>query len=126
MLAVIFEVEPAPGKRSKYLDIAKDLLPHLDHIEGFLSIERFQSLTDPDRVLSLSFWQNEEAIARWRRLDIHRNAQKSGRAGTFSDYRLRVAEVVRDYGLHDRNQAPQDSQDVHLAHPQSTDTHKRR
>jgi heme-degrading monooxygenase HmoA len=107
MIAVIFEVEPAD--RDAYLHIAAELRPLLDEIDGFISIERFQSLSDPDRVLSLSFWRDEEAIAHWRNLEPHRAAQAVGRGGVFRDYRLRVAQVTRDYGMDERGQAPSDS-----------------
>jgi heme-degrading monooxygenase HmoA len=107
MYAVIFEVEPAPGRRQDYLDIAAQLRPELEQIDGFISVERFQSLTQEGKVLSLSFWRDEEAVARWRRHEQHRDAQRAGRGGIFKNYRLRVAAVVRDYGLEDRVEAPQ-------------------
>jgi heme-degrading monooxygenase HmoA len=113
MIAVIFEVEPAEGKRDAYLGIAAELRPLLDGIDGFISIERFQSLADPNRILSLSFWRDEEAVRRWRTLPSHRAMQAAGRDGIFTDYRLRVAEVVRDYGLHERAQAPADARAAH-------------
>ena len=113
MIAVIFEVEPAEGRRDEYLGIAADLRPLLQEIDGFISVERFQSLTDPKKMLSLSFFRDETAIDQWRALATHRNAQSKGRAGIFDDYRLRVAEVIRDYGLNDREQAPEDSKEVH-------------
>ena len=113
MIAVIFEVTPAEGRREVYLGIAADLRPLLDGIDGFISIERFQSLTDPARVQSLSFWRDEEAVRQWRNSEDHRQAQKAGRAGVFSDYRLRIAHVVRDYGMFDRAEVPADSQRVH-------------
>lgn len=113
MIAVIFEVTPAEGRREVYLGIAADLRPLLDGIDGFISIERFQSLTDPARVLSLSFWRDEDAVRQWRNSEDHRQAQKAGRAGVFSDYRLRIAHVVRDYGMFDRGEVPADSQRVH-------------
>ena len=109
MIAVIFEVEPADGQRAQYLDIAARLRPLLSEIDGFISIERFQSLTDERRILSLSFWRDEAAIAAWRNLEQHRGAQAAGRSGVFRDYRLRVAEVTRDYGMTARDQAPADS-----------------
>ncbi|ESY65386.1 antibiotic biosynthesis monooxygenase [Mesorhizobium sp. M0051] len=112
MIAVIFEVEPAAGRRDAYLSIAADLRPLLDGIDGFLSIERFQSLVDPNRILSLSFWRDEEAVKAWRNTDEHRQAQKAGRGGIFAGYRLRIAHVVRDYGLTDRDEAPADSRAV--------------
>ena len=107
MYAVIFEVEPDPGCRQEYLDIAARLRPELEKIEGFISIERFQSLTNEGKILSLSFWRDDEAVARWRRHQQHREAQIAGRGGIFRDYRLRVAAVVRDYGMEDRAEAPQ-------------------
>jgi heme-degrading monooxygenase HmoA len=113
MIAVIFEVQPAPGERQRYLDIAAALRPRLDGIDGFISIERFESLTTPGKILSLSFWRDEQAVAEWRRLEAHRAAQQAGRAEVFADYRLRVASVIRDYGMSDRDQAPPDSRDVH-------------
>jgi heme-degrading monooxygenase HmoA len=113
MIAVIFEVIPHTDTKQTYLDIAASLRPRLEHIDGFISIERFQSLSDPGKVLSLSFWRDEEAIARWRTTGEHRSAQASGRAGIFQDYRLRIAGVIRDYGLRDRDQAPADSRCVH-------------
>ncbi|MDT0684166.1 antibiotic biosynthesis monooxygenase [Roseicyclus sp. F158] len=115
MIAVIFEVEPAEGRRGDYLEIAADLRPLLDEIDGFISIERYQSLADPDRILSLSFWRDEAAILAWRQLETHRAAQSAGRTDIFRDYRLRVAEVLRDYGMTARDQAPKDSRAHHDA-----------
>lgn len=112
MIAVIFEVVPAAGQMSAYLDTAARLRPLLDGIDGFLSIERFQSLSDPSRILSLSFWRDEAAVRQWRNLPPHRSAQAAGRELIFSDYRLRVAAVVRDYGMNDRDQVPTDSRSV--------------
>ena len=112
MIAVIFEVQPAEGKRDAYLGIAANLRPLLDGIDGFISIERFQSLADPNRVLSLSFWRDEEAVKAWRNTEEHRQAQKAGRGGIFAGYRLRIAHVVRDYGLTERDEAPADSRVV--------------
>lgn len=113
MIAVIFEVTPAgDGQRADYLDIAAGLRPLLEQIDGFISIERFQSLTNPGKVLSLSFFRDEEAIADWRRLSQHRAAQQAGRGGLFADYRLRIAHVMRDYGMNERDQAPADSRAV--------------
>lgn len=113
MIAVIFELVPADGRSQDYLDTAADLRPLLDGIDGFLSIERFRSLSIPGKILSLSFWRDEEAVASWRRTEAHRIAQGQGRAGIFSDYRLRVANVNRDYGMRERDQAPADSRAFH-------------
>lgn len=113
MMAVIFEVLPAPGRKDAYLAAAVALRPLLEQVDGFISIERFESLSEPGKLLSLSFWRDEEAVARWRQVEAHRGTQQAGRAGIFADYRLRVAAVVRDYGLHDRAQAPADSRKVH-------------
>ena len=104
MIAVIFEVWPADGQRQAYLDIAAQLRPPLGEIDGFISIERFESLTEPGKLLSLSFWRDEQAVAAWRQLEPHRDAQARGRADIFSDYRLRVAGVIRDYGMLSREE----------------------
>lgn len=111
MIAVIFEVEP--NDADAYFGLAARLRPLLDDIDGFISIERFQSLSDSARVLSLSFWRDEAAIAQWRTLEAHRAAQAEGRAHIFRHYRLRIAEVVRDYGLNARDEAPRDSRAAH-------------
>jgi heme-degrading monooxygenase HmoA len=113
MIAVIFEVWPAQGRKEDYLAIAASLRADLEQIDGFLSVERFQSLTEPDKLLSLSFWHDEDAVRRWRNQTRHRTSQARGRAGIFADYRLRVATVMRDYGLNDRAAAPEDSRAVH-------------
>lgn len=113
MIAVIFEVEPDPAQKQRYLDLAATLRAELEKIDGFISIERFQSLTNEGKILSLSFFRDEAAVAAWRNLKAHRRAQAKGRAGIFRDYRLRVAEVIRDYGMHDRDQAPKDSRMTH-------------
>jgi len=113
MMAVIFEMPPAPGPRSAYLEAAAALKPLLAQIDGFVSIERFESLSAPGKLLSLSFWRDEEAVARWRQQEAHRSTQAAGRDQVFADYRLRVAAVVRDYGLNNRAQAPADSRAVH-------------
>lgn len=115
MIAVIFEVEPTEGRRDAYLGIAADLRPLLDGIDGFISIERFQSLVNPGKLLSLSFWRDEEAVKEWRNTEEHRQAQKAGRGGVLAGYRLRVAHVLRDYGMGDREEAPTDSRAVHDA-----------
>ena len=109
MIAVIFEVEPAPGRRQAYLDLAGKLKPDLEAIDGFVSVERFESLAAPGKILSLSIWRDEAAVAQWRTLSEHRRAQAAGRGGIFAGYRLRVASVVRDYGMTERAEAPADS-----------------
>lgn len=113
MIAVMFEVEIEPGRQNHYLEIAAGLRPLLDGIDGFISIERFQSLSNPEKLLSLSFWRDEAALETWRNLEPHRAAQLLGRAEIFRDYRLRIAGVIRDYGLHEREQAPSDSRLIH-------------
>jgi heme-degrading monooxygenase HmoA len=113
VIAVIFEGIARDAQKEAYLDAAARLRPLLAEIDGFLSIERFQSLTTPGKVLSLSFWRDEEAVRQWRNLEQHREVQRAGRRSIFEDYRLRVAHVVRDYGLNDRAQAPQDSVAAH-------------
>jgi heme-degrading monooxygenase HmoA len=109
MIAVIFEVIPDEGQKDEYFKIAAALKPALEKIEGFISIERFQSIQDASKILSLSFWQDEESIQKWRNLEMHRWAQSEGRERVFKDYRLRIAVVSRDYGMFDRKQAPADS-----------------
>jgi heme-degrading monooxygenase HmoA len=113
MIAVIFEVLPRAGHKPTYLEAAASLRSHLDSIDGFISIERFESLIEPGKILSLSFWRDEDAVKHWRNLDSHRRAQSSGRNAVFADYRLRVAQVVRDYGMHERTLAPPDSLQAH-------------
>jgi heme-degrading monooxygenase HmoA len=109
MIAVIFEGIAHDDRKEAYLDTAARLRPLLENIDGFVSIERFQSLTTPGKILSLSFWRDEEAVRQWRNLEPHRQAQRAGRESIFQDYRLRVARVVRDYGMNERGEAPQDS-----------------
>ncbi|MEM7441982.1 MAG: antibiotic biosynthesis monooxygenase [Pseudomonadota bacterium] len=109
MIAVIFEVLPADGRRQDYLDLAADLKEELQWMDGFISVERFESLTEPGKLLSLSFWRDEAAVAAWRTYGKHRAAQAKGRAGIFADYHLRIASVSRDYGMSDREEAPADS-----------------
>lgn len=113
MITVIFEVVPANGKRDEYLDIAARLKSELIKIKGFISIERFQSLVDPEKILSLSFWETEESVRDWRNTEMHRAAQAVGRTSVFKDYRLRVAVVERDYGKNDRAEVPPDSRKFH-------------
>lgn len=109
MIAVIFEVEPKDGHAQRYFDIAAQLKPMLEATDGFLSVERFESLTRPGKFLSLSFWRDEDAVRAWRTHALHRDGQREGREVVFEDYRLRVAAVLRDYGLRERAQAPSDS-----------------
>ncbi len=113
MIAVIFEVEPNAGKTDDYMDIASQLRPIVEGIDGFISIERFESVSQPGKILSLSFWRDEEAVKEWRNIAEHRQAQHDGRNGIFSDYRLRIASVIRNYGMHDRDEVPEDSKAVH-------------
>ncbi|MBU2960561.1 antibiotic biosynthesis monooxygenase [Citreicella sp. C3M06] len=113
MIAIIFEVVPAEGRRTDYLDIAAAMRPMVEEVEGFISVERFESLTTPGKLLSISFFEDEAAVARWRQLVAHRGAQKAGRDGIFADYRLRVCHVLRDYGMTERDEAPQDSLACH-------------
>ena len=113
MIAVIFEVWPADGRKSDYLNIAEKLRSDLVNIDGFVSVERFQSLSDSNKLLSLSFWRDEDAVSRWRNHGEHRHSQVAGRSEIFSDYRLRVTHVLRDYGMRERSQAPLDSLALH-------------
>ena len=111
MIAVIFEVEPKEGKLDPYLDLAASLKPELEQVDGFISVERFRSLTTKGKYLSVSFWRDEDALTAWRRHAHHRRAQHSGRHEMFADYRLRVASVLRDYGMTERDEAPKDAMD---------------
>lgn len=113
MIAVIFEVTPKPGMRDAYLETAARLRENLDNIDGFISVERFESLTQPGKLLSLSFWRDEQSIARWRAVEAHQRAQHAGRRNLFEDYRLRVAALLRDYGLAERDEAPVDARRIH-------------
>jgi heme-degrading monooxygenase HmoA len=113
MIAVIFEAQPRPDRKSTYLDAAETLRPLLAGIDGFVSIERFESLTHPGKILSLSFWRDEEAVREWRNVEAHRRIQHAGRESIFADYRLRVAQVIRDYGMNERAEAPDDSRHAH-------------
>lgn len=113
MIAVIFEAWPRADREAAYLDAAQQLRPLLAGIDGFISIERFESLSAAGKLLSLSFWRDEEAVRQWRNLEAHRAIQNAGRRSIFDDYRLRVAHVVRDYGLRERDQAPADSRLAH-------------
>jgi heme-degrading monooxygenase HmoA len=116
VIAVIFEVWPKAEHKQEYLDLAAELRPILETIDGFISIERFESLTEKGKILSLSFFRDEEAVAAWRNIPQHRRTQSKGRATIFENYRLRIAGVIRDYGMNDRLQAPKDSRALHHAH----------
>ncbi|PRX38341.1 Heme-degrading monooxygenase HmoA [Meinhardsimonia xiamenensis] len=109
MIAVIFEVEPAEGRKQEYLDIAAEMRPLIEEIDGFISVERFQSLVNPGKLLSLSIFRDEAAVAEWRNRAAHRAAQAKGREGIFAGYRIRVAQIMRDYTMEDRAEAPEDS-----------------
>lgn len=113
MIAVIFEVTPHGDKKDAYLDMAAKMKAEVVNIDGFISVERFQSLMNPEKLLSLSYWRDEAALDEWRRLHAHRKAQTMGREVMFDDYRLRVVSVMRDYGMTDREQAPEDSKALH-------------
>ncbi|MBF2708116.1 antibiotic biosynthesis monooxygenase family protein [Flavobacterium soyangense] len=113
MIAVIFEAIPHADQKNEYFNIASALKPSLEKIDGFISIERFQSFNDPEKVLSLSFWKNEQSIQQWRSLEMHRHAQSQGRESIFKDYHLRIANVSRDYGMFDRKEVPSDSKVAH-------------
>jgi len=114
MVVVIFEVWPADeGRRTEYLDLAAELRPRLEKIDGFICVERFESLTEPGKLLSLSTWRDDAAVRAWRNVAEHRVAQARGRDGVFAGYRLRVASVIRDYGMDRRAEAPADNRAVH-------------
>ena len=116
MIAVIFEVWPRPEHRQQYLDLAAELKPILETIDGFISVERFESLTEKGKILSLSFFRDEAAVEAWRNIPQHRRTQAKGRATIFENYHLRIAGVIRDYGMNDRAQVPKDSRATHDAH----------
>jgi heme-degrading monooxygenase HmoA len=120
MIAVIFEAQPLEDRKQDYLDAAAALRPQLDEMPGFISIERFESLSQPGKVLSLSFWRDEESVQKWRNLEAHRKIQAAGRNYIFADYRLRVAMVMRDYGMTERAEAPDDSRSIHDRGPRGT------
>lgn len=113
MIAVIFEVMPKDGQTDPYLDMAAEMRPLAEGIDGFISVERFESIMHPGKLLSLSFWRDEAALEEWRKLAAHRRAQTKGRTIFFNDYRLRVAGVMRDYGMYDRDEVPEDSKALH-------------
>ena len=113
MIAVIFEFTPAEGRMPEYFDLVAQLKPQLDKADGFISLERFESITTPGRYVSLQFWRDEESVAKWRNVQLHRKAQAKGRGGIIADYRLRIATVNRDYTRDDRTQAPKDSVAAH-------------
>jgi len=115
MIAVIFEVWPKADRKQDYLSIAAELKPLLEKVDGFISIERFESLYEPGKILSLSFFRDEVAVMAWRDTIEHRRAQAKGRSEIFANYRLRVASVIRDYGMTEREQVPADSRMVHKA-----------
>ncbi len=113
MIAVIFEFTPAPGRFPDYMALVDELKPELAKADGFLSLERFESITTPGKFVSLQFWRDEESVAKWRNVQKHREAQKKGRGGIIASYRLRIAGVIRDYAMHERAQAPADSVAAH-------------
>ena len=113
MIAVIFEFTPAKGRAKDYFDLVAQLKPELDKAEGFVSLERFESITRPGSFVSLQYWRDEGSVQKWRNVQLHRQAQAKGRGGIFADYRLRIASVLRDYTLEDRAQAPADSRSLH-------------
>jgi heme-degrading monooxygenase HmoA len=113
MITVIFEVWPKDGKAAEYFDVAASLRPALEKLDGFISIERFESVTQPGKFVSISFWRDEAAVAAWRNVEGHRMAQAKGRNSIFADYRIRVASVMRDYSMTSRDEAPGDSRKAH-------------
>lgn len=113
MIAVIFEFTPAPGRFPDYMALVDELKPELAKADGFISLERFESITTPGKFVSLQFWRDEESVAKWRNVQKHREAQKKGRGGIIASYRLRIAGVIRDYAMHERAQAPADSVAAH-------------
>ena len=113
MIAVIFEFTPVEGRFPEYMKVVDTLREDLAKAEGFISLERFESITSKGKFLSLQFWRDEESVRKWRNLQKHREAQKKGRASIFASYRLRIAGVLRDYAMDEREQAPRDSVEIH-------------
>ncbi len=113
MIAIIFEVWPHPEHKQPYLDMAADMRALVEQIDGFISVERFQSLTDPDKLLSISVFRDQAAVDQWRNTVEHRRAQQAGRNSYFRKYRIRVVSVLRDYGMEEREQVPDDSLEYH-------------
>jgi heme-degrading monooxygenase HmoA len=113
MIAVIFELTPAEGRAADYFAMAMQLKADVEQADGFISVERFESVTNPGKFVSLSFWRDEEALMKWRAHGRHQVMQKAGRGGVFADYRLRVAGVIRDYGMTERADAPEDAVALH-------------
>ena len=113
MIAIIFESQPHPDKKDAYLELAARMRPLAEAIDGFISVERFESISNPGKIVSLSFWRDEEAVRQWRNVEEHRRTQAAGRKSIFADYRLRVAQVLRDYGQAERDEAPEDSRAAH-------------
>jgi heme-degrading monooxygenase HmoA len=113
MIVVIFESWPKPGKRDAYLDMAAMLMPLVEQIDGFISVERFESVGNPGKMVALSYWRDEKAVQDWRNIVEHRRVQEGSRKSVFADYRMRVAHVIRDYSLSDRHEAPADSVKAH-------------
>jgi heme-degrading monooxygenase HmoA len=113
VIAVIFEFTPAEGRFPEYMKLVDTLREDLAKAEGFISLERFESITNKGKFVSLQFWQDDESVRKWRNLQKHREAQKKGRGGIFKSYRLRIAEVTRDYTMDERAQAPKDSVELH-------------
>lgn len=113
MIAVIFEFTPHEGRFADYKALAEGLAEDVREFDGFISIERFESISNKGKFVSLSFWRDEEAVRNWRNVQKHREAQKKGRGSIFKSYRLRIAEVRRDYTMDERAQAPADSVQVH-------------
>lgn len=113
MIAVIFEFTPAEGRFPDYMALVDTLRADLAKADGFISLERFESITTKGKFVSLQFWRDEEALTKWRNLERHRQAQAQGRGGIIASYRLRIAQVTRDYTMDERAQAPADSRKVH-------------
>lgn len=109
MIVVLFELQAMPGQNQIYVDLVSKLTPMLEPMDGFISVECFQSTLNPEKVMSVTTWRDEESVVKWRNVDAHLSAQRAGRNKIFKDYRVRVTSVIRDYGLHEREQAPEDS-----------------
>lgn len=96
MFVVLFEVQPKKSQWDRYLELAGMLRPELEQISGFIDNDRYASEQTAGKLLSLSTWESEKALIRWRTQGLHHDVQQQGRFEVFDDYHLRVGEVATD------------------------------
>ncbi|HJA07813.1 MAG TPA: antibiotic biosynthesis monooxygenase [Candidatus Mailhella merdigallinarum] len=113
-IVVLFEVTPTAEGRQRYLELAASLKKLLAEAKGFIRAERFSSLTEEGKLLSMNLWESEDDVDAWRNTLDHRISQMEGRNKLFKKYTITVASVIREYGNTSREQAPSDS-NLHLA-----------